>query len=318
LIFVDEALYAEIAADAQILKTMTSETTKLLERKGIDAIQIDNFARQIFATNDEHPIQIEHNDRRYPAIYVLENMAFANEADDIVKAEKRKAYFAPILDELKNGGSEALLGFLLNCDIRGFNAEAIPDTAERRQQKLNSASAGDKIIIEFVQDACLPGAVPNRPWIARPHADPQLPKQCQTPGLYDVMKQRGGAKLAHMSDTALAAILKTWGFKAKSLGTSRGWEAPPLSDVRKAILAKYPAVDFDNRTEWVTGGGPDEEGQGAATIVKAPQPAQQTVADIGKSDDADVALDERLKNIRSQSGPDQTAAILKLARGTKP
>ena len=36
LIFVDEALYAEIAADAQILKTMTSETTKLLERKGID------------------------------------------------------------------------------------------------------------------------------------------------------------------------------------------------------------------------------------------------------------------------------------------
>ena len=78
LIFVDEALYAEIMADAQILKTMTSETTKLLERKGIDAIQIDNFARQIFATNDEHPIQIEHNDRRYPAIYVRENKAFAN------------------------------------------------------------------------------------------------------------------------------------------------------------------------------------------------------------------------------------------------
>ena len=76
LIFVDEALYAEIAADAQILKTMTSETTKLLERKGIDAIQIDNFARQIFATNAEHPIQIEHNDRRYPAIYARENKVF--------------------------------------------------------------------------------------------------------------------------------------------------------------------------------------------------------------------------------------------------
>ena len=151
LIFVDEALYAEIAADAQILKTMTSETTKLLERKGIDAIQIDNFARQIFATNAEHPIQIEHNDRRYPAIYVRENKAFANETDEIVKAEKRKAYFMPILDELKNGGSEALLGFLLDRDIRDFNAEAIPETAERRQQKLNSASAGDKIIIEFAQ-----------------------------------------------------------------------------------------------------------------------------------------------------------------------
>ena len=136
LIFVDEALYAEIAADAQILKTMTSETTKLLERKGIDAIQIDNYARQIFSTNAPHPIQIEHNDRRYPAIYVQENSAFAYETDEIVKAEKRKAYFGPILDELKNGGSEALLGLLLDRDIRNFNAEAIPETAERRQQKL--------------------------------------------------------------------------------------------------------------------------------------------------------------------------------------
>ena len=65
------------------------------------------------------------------------------------------------------------------------------------------------------------------------------------------MKARGGTKLAHMSDTALAEILKAWGFKAKSLGNSRGWEAPPLPDLRKAILAKYPAVEFDDRTEWV-------------------------------------------------------------------
>ena len=69
---------------------MTSETTKLLERKGIDTIEIDNYARQIFSTNDEHPIQIEHNDRRYPAIYVRENDAFAKEKDETEKAKKRK------------------------------------------------------------------------------------------------------------------------------------------------------------------------------------------------------------------------------------
>ena len=226
MIFVDEALYAEIAADAQILKTMTSETTKLLERKGIDAIQIDNFARQIFSTNAEHPIQIEHNDRRYPAIYAQENKVFANETDEIVKAEKRKAYFTPIVNELKNGGSEALLGFLLDRDISGFNAEAIPETAERRQQKLNSAAAGDKIIIEFAQDAYLPGAIPNRPWIARAHADLRLPRNSQIAGPLRRDRARGGSKLARMSDTALAKIVKAWGFKSKSLGISRGWEAP--------------------------------------------------------------------------------------------
>jgi hypothetical protein len=244
LIFVDEALYAEIAADAQILKTMTSETTKLLERKGIDPIQIDNFARQIFSTNDPHPIQIEHDDRRYPAIYVQENKAFANEPDQRKKADKRKAYFMPILGELKNGGSEALLGFLLDRDVTGFNAEAIPETSERRQQKLNSASAGDKIIIEFAQDACLPGAVPNRPWIARAHADPRLLRNSQTPGLFDVMKAHGGPKLAHMSDTALSDIVKAWGFKSKPLNNGKAREAQPLLVLGNVILAKYTDAEI--------------------------------------------------------------------------
>jgi hypothetical protein len=313
LIFVDEALYAEIAADAQILKTMTSETTKLLERKGIDPIQIDNFARQIFATNAEHPIQIEYNDRRYPAIYVREDKSFANEPDEQRKADKRKAYFIPILDEMKNGGSEALLGFLLDRDIRGFNAEAIPETAERRQQKLKSAPAGDKIVIDFAQDACLPGALKNRPWIARAHADLRLPRHCQTPGLYEGMKARGGTQMAHKSDTALAEIVKAWDFKSKSLGTGRGWEAPPLPALRKAILAKYPGVEFDDRKDWTAEDAPDDDtGLGAAQ--PSPQPPPQTVADVGKPTEADRDLDERLKQIRSLSGREQVAATIALAR----
>jgi hypothetical protein len=289
LIFVDEALYAEIEKDTQILKTMVSETTKLLERKGIDPIQIENFSRQIFATNAEHPIQIEHNDRRYPAIYVRENDAFAHEKNEIVKAEKRKAYFLPIVAELKNGGSEALLGLLLQRDIRGFNAEAIPETHERQQQKLNSASAGDKVMIEFAQDACLPGATSNRPWIARAHGERWLPKHLQTPGLYDVMKARGGVKLARMSDTALSNILKTWDFKSKSLGNSRGWEAPQLLDLRKSINDKFPAVEFDGRKEWIVHDQRDSEdpGGGAGETWTA-----QSAADTGNSDAADLALDE--------------------------
>lgn len=289
LIFVDEALYAEIETDAQILKTMTSETTKLLERKGIDTIEIDNYARQIFSTNDEHPIQIEHNDRRYPAIYVRENDAFANEKNEAEKAKKRKTYFAPIIAELKTGGSEALLGLLLDRDICDFNAEAIPETYERRRQKLNSASPGDKLIIEFAQDACLPGAMPNRPWIARAHGEQRLPKHLQTPGLYDVMKARGGAKLARMSDTALSDVLKGWKFKSKSLGNSRGWEAPQLLDLRKSIRDKFAAVEFDDRKEWTADGdGAAEAPVPGAGITAAKQPAEDT----GAPDAADLALDE--------------------------
>ena len=87
-----------------------------------------------------------------------ENDAFANEKDETKKAKKRKTYFAPIIEELKKGGSEALLGLLLQRDIRDFNAEAIPETHERRQQKLNSASPGDKLIMEFAQRCVLAGS----------------------------------------------------------------------------------------------------------------------------------------------------------------
>ena len=266
LIFVDEALYAEIASDAQILKTMTSETTKLLERKGIDLIQIDNFSRLVFATNEEHPIQIEHDDRRYPAIYVKENEAFANETDPIVKAEKRKAYFAPIIEQLDNGGREALLELLLDRDIRNFNAEAIPETAERKQQKLQSARAGDQVIIEFAQEGCLPGALNKRPWIARPHREFLHGPR----GLLDEMKARGGQRLSRLSDHKLTDILKSWNFKRKSLGDSRGWEAPLLPELRAAILAKYPAVEFDDRTEWGIG----EDGFIACDDAAAAQEAE--------------------------------------------
>jgi len=149
---------------------------------------------------------------------------------------------------MKNGGYAALLGYLLNRDISNFDAEAIPETQERRFQQLQSAPAGDQIIITFAQDGCLPGAIADRPWIARPHRG--LTLSTEGMGLLDEMKARGGQKLAHLSDHKLAEILKTWNFKPKSLGDSRGWEAPLLPDLRLAILAKYPAVKFDDQTEW--------------------------------------------------------------------
>jgi hypothetical protein len=98
----------------------------------------------VFATNEEHPIQIEHDDRRYPAIYVRENEAFANETDPVLKAQKRKAYFARIVDQLNNGGDAALLGFLLDRDIRNFNAEAIPRPPSAGNKSFNPHPQGTR------------------------------------------------------------------------------------------------------------------------------------------------------------------------------
>jgi Mesyanzhinovviridae DNA primase len=247
LIFVDEALYAEIKADARLLKTLVSESTKILERKGIDAVEIGNYARLIFATIDQHPLQIEHNDRRYCAIYARDNALWANETDKNEKARRRSNYFKGICDQMNRGGRAALLGYLLKRDISEFNPEAIPETTERNTQKLMSAPAGDKMILEFAMDGALPGAVgAARPWLARAHA-----KGSEQPGLLDAMRHRGGSSLQRASDVALTDILKEWKFTRHPLGDGTGWAAPPLAELRDAISSKYPAITWDTRvTDW--------------------------------------------------------------------
>jgi len=143
----------------------------------------------------------------------------------------------------------------------------------------------------------LPGAIPNRPWIARAHGESWLAKHLQTPGLYDVMKARGGTKLAHMSDTALSGILKAWGFKSKPLGDSRGWEAPPLLDLRKSISSKFRAVEFDGRQEWVARDAQGYEDQGAST---GGTQTAQSAADTGHPNEADLALDELVSPLKKE------------------
>jgi hypothetical protein len=275
LIFVDEALYSQIKGDAQILKTLTTETTKLLELKGIDAVEVDNYARLIFATNDPHPIMIEHNDRRYPALYVRNQWVGMPDAQ---AAPLRKAYFQPIIDQMKNGGQEALLGFLLDRDISNFNAEAIPATQEREHQKLLSASPGDKIIIGFAQDGWLPGSM-GRPDAARPYLNDRRD------GLYPAMKQSSGRGLQYESDQDLAEILKGWRFERKRERKGTVWIAPPLAQLRADIAKKYPAIEWENTiTEWE-----QEDGSLGAAVG-------QTAEDVGKVA-ADPTLEALITNI---------------------
>jgi hypothetical protein len=243
LIVADEVAFAGDPKAARIFKTKITEPTKMLERKGIDPIEVNNYARLIFHTNDEHPLIIEVKDRRILALNVQANVAWRVESIEIRQAEKRKAYFMPILHELEYGGREALLGFLLARDISNFNAEAFPETPERDVQKLLSASGGDAVVMQFAQEGVLPGAISDRPHIAMSNG----------PGnLFEHMEHHGGRDLWKATPHALGRILTRWGFKGWSSGIARGWKAPPLPVLRAAIKAKYPAIIWEqpHLTEW--------------------------------------------------------------------
>lgn len=243
LIVADEVAFAGDPKAARIFKTKITEPTKMLERKGIDPIEVNNYSRFIFHTNDEHPLIIEVKDRRILALNVQANVAWRNETTEIRRAEIRKAYFMRILHELENGGREALLGYLLARDITNFNAEAFPETPERDVQKLLSANGGDAVVMQFAQEGVLPGAMSDRPHIAMSNG---------AGNLFDHMERHGGRDLWKATPHALGRILTRWGFKGWSSGIARGWKAPPLPVLRAAIKAKYPAIIWEQHhlTDW--------------------------------------------------------------------
>jgi hypothetical protein len=245
LVYADEVAFSGDPKAARVFKTKISEETKLLERKGFDAIEVDNYARYIFSTNEGHPLQIEHNDRRYLALKVLTNPLWATEPDKQRAADLRHEYFQPIVDQMDRAGRAALLRMLLDRDISKFNPEAFPRTAEIGVQKLLSAPAGDKIIIDFARDGLLPGALAKRPWIAPARGEGNL---------FDTLQRRGDLRMRTCAESHLADIIKAWGFTQHPLGYAAGWAAPSLSELRAAIDSRYPGIVWDSKiAEWRQG-----------------------------------------------------------------
>jgi hypothetical protein len=240
LIFADEALFVGDARDADILKYLVSEEDKLLERKGIDAIRIRNYARLIVASNHDHVLRIEVHDRRYCALHVVL-------PDDMVGpdgADTRREYFGAIIEQMNTDGRAALLHYLLKMDISKFNPERIPQTEELDKQKLLSAPPGDQAVIALAQNAWLPGALISRPWIAYAR------ETRYHDGILAHIAKSGGRGLQHASEPELAEILKGWGFTNKKLADGNAWKAPDLGDLRTQLKDKYPALSWDDTPEW--------------------------------------------------------------------
>lgn len=113
------------------LKAIVTETDTLIERKGVDAIQADNFIRLYFTTNEEWAISASRGSRRW---FVVE--ASAARCGD-------RQYFDALAAEMNGGGPAAFLAFLrartITHDLR--LAPATDALAEQRLATLRGAEA---------------------------------------------------------------------------------------------------------------------------------------------------------------------------------
>ncbi|ELK4990906.1 TPA: helicase [Escherichia coli] len=123
LVFADEVTIHK-PSEADRLKAIISEPTFNLERKGIDAEPMPNFARLIFASNSTQVLQAGIRERRY---LVLEPSP--------EKAQSRE-YFDRLYSWLNDGGAAKLLWHLKGVDLSGFDPQRAPQTDALREEIL--------------------------------------------------------------------------------------------------------------------------------------------------------------------------------------
>lgn len=123
VVFADEIVWGGNQREAGQLKAIITESRRMMEAKFKDPILVDNYARFIFATNDEWAVPTGPKERRYCVLELNESKA------------KDYAYFSAIKTEMDNGGVEALLHNLQTHDLSEFNVREYPITKGLLKQK---------------------------------------------------------------------------------------------------------------------------------------------------------------------------------------
>ena len=123
VVFADEIVWGGNKREAGQLKGIITETRRMMEAKFKDPLIVNNYARFIFATNEDWAVPTGAKERRFCVLNI-----------DETRAEDH-SYFAAINTEMRNGGVEALMHTLMNFDLSHFNVRRYPVTEGLLEQK---------------------------------------------------------------------------------------------------------------------------------------------------------------------------------------
>lgn len=105
LIFADESTWGGDPRAASKLKGLITEDTVPIHRKFLKMVEEDSALHTIIASNNEWPIPIDHDDRRFSVFDVRETM------------KQNDAHFGQLREELRAGGWEAMLYDLMEYQV---------------------------------------------------------------------------------------------------------------------------------------------------------------------------------------------------------
>lgn len=142
-LFADEAFFAGDKRHEGVIKTLITEPTIVVERKGVDAELSPNYVHLMMASNDSWVVPAALDDRRF----------FVLEVSD--KRRRDSRYFATIQDSLEKGGRENLLHYFMNYDLGNFDVRKVPQTEALAEQKAWSMEPHYAFWFDRLQDGFL-------------------------------------------------------------------------------------------------------------------------------------------------------------------
>lgn len=139
LLFADESFWAGDKQAEGVLKSLITEPFLVIEGKGDNAYKIKNHLHFIFATNNDWCVPAGPQERRFFVLDVGEQHM------------QDHTYFAAIQKELDNGGTEALLHYLLHYKVGDTNLRKFPQTEALLEQKIFSMPPVQKYWLSRLQ-----------------------------------------------------------------------------------------------------------------------------------------------------------------------
>lgn len=128
LLGLEEAIAPQNKSADGTLKDLITRRSLRLEGKFFGVWDAPNHLRIIVTSNNEHVVRADGSDRRY-AVFDVTNPHQAS-------PNERRQYFGLMVEQMENGGYEAMLGELLSRDISAWNPEVIPETEALKRQKV--------------------------------------------------------------------------------------------------------------------------------------------------------------------------------------
>ena len=123
LVMIDEIKsFGDAFKYSETLKNIITEPRTTLQRKGIDSVDINNYANYVLATNCEVPLKVDSSDRRYACIRASNakcgDLDYFKELTRICRDPQTALHFYK---------------YLLSLDLSEWNPRNIPMTDEKRE-----------------------------------------------------------------------------------------------------------------------------------------------------------------------------------------